>query len=995
MGRLRMRSWIATGARVASLALAGLVVAVVLGGGASGAVLAAPANDNIADALSIDDGLSASGSSVDATKEADEPNHAGNPGGASVWFSFTAGQDARVSFTTDGSGFDTLLAVYTFSTDLLVEVASDDNGGGPGLTSRVEFDVVGDTEYLIAIDGVDGASGEYQLDGAVVTGSVDLNISKTGPSTALVGSTVTYTIPIENQGTLDATSVELTEDLPANAELISITQDEQPIECPLSEGTAVCALGTLAAEDATTLEVMITVSAPGAATNSVRVSSAEVDEDDSDNSASKVTTFTETSDEEILIFGPTGSGVLSQAVTDAGFVPVVATEAEWAAMTTAQFGEYRALVIGDPDCGSLDQVDAAVANRAVWGAAVDGNVIVDGTDPVFHSDSGGGRYMNAAVLFASAAEGKTGAYVSLSCYYGDASALTAIPLLDAFEPGGFTATSADCSNDAHIVADHPALAGLTDEDLSNWSCSIHSGFDTWPDDFLVLAIAEYEEGAPYKAPDGTSGAPYILARGEGLSVISDIDASTAPGTSAPGTTRTITATVIEDNVPQVGKLVMFRVVDGPHAGTQGTGTTDSTGTAVFSYVGSSSGKDAIEASYVDSTGKTQTSNRLFVSWEGPAPPAPPPAPTTTESAPGATTSTTTAATTAAPPLPPPPPPPPEDPGTFNAQTKSGTVLVNGRPLTGTTLIRNGDVVDATNGTVEIVTDGGRAEFFGGAFKITQAGADGITRLELVGGDFSICGRQAQGSKAGDGKVVRRLWGKGSGKFQTKARYSSATVRGTLWLTEDHCDGSLILTSEGSVTVFDFSLRRTLALPAGQEYFAQEPPPPSPGRFVGEPKGQVIVNGLLLEQSTQIRNGDRIDVRGGSIQLTTTSGEASFYSGIFTIRQTGGQDGYTVLTLVGGDFSACKTTNKKRKLAGSAQDPPKKNVRSLWGKGTGKFRTKSRFSSATVRGTTWLTIDRCDGSLTVVREGVVDVFDLVLQQTVEVGPGEQYLARPKK
>jgi hypothetical protein len=342
----------------------------------------------------------------------------------------------------------------------------------------------------------------------------------------------------------------------------------------------------------------------------------------------------------------------------------------------------------------------------------------------------------------------------------------------------------------------------------------------------------------------------------------------------------------------------------------------------------------------------------------------------------------------------PPPPPPEEPGTFNAQTKSGTVLVNGQLLTGTTLIRNGDVVDATNGTVEIVTDGGRAEFFGGAFKITQAGADGITRLELVGGDFSICGNQSQARKAGDGKVVRRLWGKGSGKFQTKARYSSATVRGTLWLTEDHCDGSLILTSEGSVTVFDFSLRRTLALPAGQEYFAQEPPPPAPGRFVGNPKGEVIVNGLTLEQNTQIRNGDRIDVRNGSIELTTTSGEASFYSGIFTVRQTGGRGGYTVLTLVGGDFSACGKT-KKRKLAGSSQDPPKKNVRSLWGKGTGKFRTKSRFSSATVRGTTWLTVDRCDGSLTFVREGIVDVFDLVLKKTVEVGPGEQYLARAKK
>jgi uncharacterized repeat protein (TIGR01451 family) len=981
-----MRSWIATGTRVGSLALAGLVVAVVLGGGASGAVLAAPANDNVADALVLSESTgSVEGSTLEATKEDGEPDHAGDPGGASVWFSWTAGQNGRQSFTTAGTEFATLLAVYR-ENDGFEEVVSDSSS-----PSVVEFDAEADTEYLIAVDGADGVSGAYDLAWAPVVGAVDLSVGKTGPSTALVGSTVVYTIPVENQGTLEATSVELTEDLPANAELVSIERDGQPIECPLTEGSAVCDLGTLAAEDTTTLEVMITVSAPGAATNAVQVTSAEVDEDESDNSASAVTTFSESSDEEILIFGPTDSDALRQAVTDAGFVPVVASEETWAGMTTAQFSEYRALLIGDPFCGSLDVVEAAVANRAVWGAAVDGNVIVDGTDPVLHSRD---QFTDAAVRFASAATDRTGSYVSLSCYYGNAEPGTPVPLLDAFAPNGFTATDVTgCFDQAHIVADHPAIAGLTDEYLSNWGCSVHSAFDKWPDNFLVLAIALH--GTAYTAPDGSVGTPYILARGEGLSVISDITATTAPGASAPGTTRTVSASVIEDNVPQVGKTVTFRVLTGPHAGTQGTGTTDANGTAVFSYTGSSPGTDAIEASYVDSTGKTQTSNRLFVTWEGapapPAPPEPPPAGTTTTSG-GAGGGAATTTTTAGAPLP--PPPPPEEPGTFNAQTKSGTVLVNGQLLTGTTLIRNGDVVDATNGTVEIVTDGGRAEFFGGAFKITQAGADGITRLELVGGDFSICGNQSQARKAGDGKVVRRLWGKGSGKFQTKARYSSATVRGTLWLTEDHCDGSLILTSEGSVTVFDFSLRRTLALPAGQEYFAQEPPPPAPGRFVGNPKGEVIVNGLTLEQNTQIRNGDRIDVRNGSIELTTTSGEASFYSGIFTVRQTGGRGGYTVLTLVGGDFSACGKT-KKRKLAGSSQDPPKKNVRSLWGKGTGKFRTKSRFSSATVRGTTWLTVDRCDGSLTFVREGIVDVFDLVLKKTVEVGPGEQYLARAKK
>jgi hypothetical protein len=320
------------------------------------------------------------------------------------------------------------------------------------------------------------------------------------------------------------------------------------------------------------------------------------------------------------------------------------------------------------------------------------------------------------------------------------------------------------------------------------------------------------------------------------------------------------------------------------------------------------------------------------------------------------------------------------------------VRVNGQPLSGSTELHSGDVVDARNGTIVIATTGGSATFFGGAFKITQAGeANAITRIELVGGDFGSCSSQAAGRRGADTRPVRRLNASGTGRFATKARYSLATVRGTVWTTEDRCDGSLTLAEEGTVSVYDLSLRRTSLVSVGSQYLAQAPPPPTPGRFVGDPTGTVLVNGVPVSQDTQIRNGDRIDVRNGSIELTTTSGDANFYSGVFTVKQAGGRNAYTELTLVGGDFSVCG----KRKLAAFDQTPPKKNVRSLWGKGTGKFRTKSRFSSATVRGTNWLTVDRCDGSLVLVREGVVEVRDFTLRKTVQVSAGESYLAPAKK
>jgi hypothetical protein len=56
-------------------------------------------------------------------------------------------------------------------------------------------------------------------------------------------------------------------------------------------------------------------------------------------------------------------------------------------------------------------------------------------------------------------------------------------------------------------------------------------------------------------------------------------------------------------------------------------------------------------------------------------------------------------------------------------------------------------------------------------------------------------------------------------------------------------------------------------------------------------------------------------------------------------------------------------------------------RHLWGDGKGRFPHRGRFSSATVRGTRWVVIDRCDGTLTRVVRGSVTVRDRVRNKTV--------------
>jgi Ca2+-binding RTX toxin-like protein len=319
---------------------------------------------------------------------------------------------------------------------------------------------------------------------------------------------------------------------------------------------------------------------------------------------------------EVLILADTVTGgatsTLAQKFELAGKTPVVVDSATWESMTAAQFDSYDAIVLGDPTCGGIAP-PAAEANAAVWSSVVDGNVVIIGTDETWHEVQGGAALMEKAAAFSVAESGKTGAYISLSCYYHGRDPGTPVPLLDGF--GNFTATGVGCFNDAHIVATHAALSGLTDDTLSNWSCSVHEAFDAWPVSFEVLAIAE-GIGAVYTAPDGTVGTPYILARG--VDVISDIDLSPPTATNDVGTSHTVTATVKTSDpapeTPVVGTTVTFTVVDGPHADTTGTATTDASGRASFSYTGTAVGTDTIEATFVDALGRTQRSNRVTKTW---------------------------------------------------------------------------------------------------------------------------------------------------------------------------------------------------------------------------------------------------------------------------------------------------------------------------------------------------------------------------------------------
>ncbi|MEO8427225.1 MAG: tandem-95 repeat protein, partial [Verrucomicrobiota bacterium] len=105
-------------------------------------------------------------STVGSTREEGEPNHCGEIGGASQWFAYQAEFDAVLTISTDGSDFDTVLAVYTGSgADFasLREIACDNDSGADGKDSLVRIQAVAGTVYYVAVDGVHAATGNVQL----------------------------------------------------------------------------------------------------------------------------------------------------------------------------------------------------------------------------------------------------------------------------------------------------------------------------------------------------------------------------------------------------------------------------------------------------------------------------------------------------------------------------------------------------------------------------------------------------------------------------------------------------------------------------------------------------------------------------------------------------------------------------------------------------------------------------------------------------------------
>ena len=216
---------------------------------------ARPANDAFANRILLSGSTgSASGTSLLASKETGEPSHAGNSGGASTWWKWTAPAAGQVSLNTHGSGFDTLLAVYTGTgVGALTPIAANANDGTPGNTSGLLFQAQAGTEYKIAVDGFNAAAGNVLLNWSLnTTAASNLSLNLSGPGNASPGSTVTYTVTVTNTGPQTATNVVTTLTLPGGTSYVSGSAG-----CSASGTIVTCNSGDIANGGSATLSIQL------------------------------------------------------------------------------------------------------------------------------------------------------------------------------------------------------------------------------------------------------------------------------------------------------------------------------------------------------------------------------------------------------------------------------------------------------------------------------------------------------------------------------------------------------------------------------------------------------------------------------------------------------------------------------------------------------------------------------------------------------------------
>ncbi|MCY1059326.1 hypothetical protein [Nannocystis sp. SCPEA4] len=217
-----------------------------------------PPNDNFANATVVP-GLPYTDTedTVDATREAGEPQPTCVTNSHTVWYSFTPDADVSVDANTVGSDYDTTLTVYTGTFPSLTEIAcNDDIDPSINVQSALTFSATAGETYYIQVGsfeplfgGGTGGNLVFNLEQTQIT--LDITLDPNATVTSAGVATVSGTVFCSSSTTVDVSG---TVEQKVKGSLISVGYDTQ-VSCEAGPGgtawSAVTDEGGLKAGNAT------------------------------------------------------------------------------------------------------------------------------------------------------------------------------------------------------------------------------------------------------------------------------------------------------------------------------------------------------------------------------------------------------------------------------------------------------------------------------------------------------------------------------------------------------------------------------------------------------------------------------------------------------------------------------------------------------------------------------------------------------------------------
>jgi uncharacterized repeat protein (TIGR01451 family) len=163
---------------------------------------------------------------------------------------------------------------------------------------------------------------------STVAFSADLGVTKTGPASWPAGSNITYNVTARNFGPSDASTVTLTDLVPANTTYVSAMQTSGPaFTC---DTTITCTIATFPAGTTATFTFVVNIqpAATGSITNTASIDSPTPDPATGNDSATVVTTIAPAADLSVTKSGPaavTAGATVTYTVTAMNAGPSTAT----------------------------------------------------------------------------------------------------------------------------------------------------------------------------------------------------------------------------------------------------------------------------------------------------------------------------------------------------------------------------------------------------------------------------------------------------------------------------------------------------------------------------------------------------------------------------------------------------------------------------------------------------------------------------------------------